>query len=215
MKRIFEQLVLAGLMAVVIMAGITQTAAAGKIRAGAKAGAGFATLTSGELQAFDWRLGLSGGAFVNIPLTHGLSIQPELTYAQKGAKQTTFCNGTWTEFTAKLDYVEAPVLLVMALTDQGNITPRVFAGPALAFKVSFKEEASNQFGSSTVEFKGLHSSEFCLIIGMGMDFRVGFGILSLEGRLTPSLRTIRQAIPDLDQKNVNVSLLIGFSPSSR
>jgi hypothetical protein len=69
------------------------------------------------------RLGFVGGAFVNLPFSPMLSIQPELLYEQKGGKIN--------DNDYRLDYVEIPVLLDVTLFGPLSI----LLGPAFSANV--------------------------------------------------------------------------------
>jgi hypothetical protein len=180
-----------------------------------KGGVSFATLSGAPVSAYDARIGFSGGAFVRIPMTPSLSIQPEVLYTQKGAKASGFCSGVPTTWTIKLDYVEIPVLLSASLSDAGNIAPRVFLGPAMTFKASFREEAKNGNGANTVDISGLRTNEICFVFGVGMDIPFSSGTFIIEARLTPSLKSIYKNDLGVDEKNISYSLSLGYSPGKR
>ncbi len=77
---------------------------------GLEAGANFANLNGKDVNnVVASRLGIVGGGFLYLPLSPSLAFQPEVLYAQKGAKTA---DGTTTY---QLDYVEIPVLLEISL----------------------------------------------------------------------------------------------------
>ena len=85
------------------------------------------------------------GAFVNIQINENFSIQPELLYIRKGAKQDLEVNTTLLGYVPanlsgslkwKLDYIEIPLLLKVSIPTEGSLKPSFFAGPAISFAVS-------------------------------------------------------------------------------
>ncbi len=186
-----------------------------RIHVGAKGGVSFATLSGDPYTAYDARIGFSAGVFVSIPVARNVSIQPEILYRQKGAKTSGYCNDLPTNWTLKLDYVEVPVLLSVTMSTAGNVTPRLFLGPAVAFKASFRQEAKNQNAAVSVDIRGIRTQELCFVVGAGMDFPFSSGTLSIEACMTPSLKSIHENDLGADLKNIGYSLLLGFSPGRR
>ena len=84
----------------------------------------------------DSKTGLVVEAFADIPLSPGLSFQPGIQYAQKGASATDTSEGQ--EFTLELsfDYVEVPLLLRYAFPTTGALGVSLYGGPSLAFEAS-------------------------------------------------------------------------------
>jgi hypothetical protein len=106
-------------------------------RVGLEGGINLATLegsTAGDI--YESRLGFVGGLFLNFHLGPVLGIQPEVLYEQKGG----IINGN----TYKLDYVEVPILLDIALL--GPLS--VLAGPA--FNANVANEGVGNVASSDV-----------------------------------------------------------------
>ncbi|MBP9793553.1 MAG: PorT family protein [Flavobacterium sp.] len=123
------------MVAIVLFAGLAQLSAAqesnagGKFKFGIKGGVNFSNLNTQNVESNNVLTGFNAGLFAKIPITESLAIQPEFLYTTKGAKLTYnnyFVNGS-SEF--NLNYLEAPVLLVINLTPSFNI----HAGPYLAY----------------------------------------------------------------------------------
>lgn len=109
------------------------------------AGANFANLTNDTDDAnSDTRTGVVLGVGFIKPFSPNWSFQPELTYSMKGAK----ASDTEGELTAKLSYIEVPLLLRYDVATQNAVRPFVHAGPALALKVGCSFEVSD--GTNTL-----------------------------------------------------------------
>jgi hypothetical protein len=182
-----------------------------RIHVGAKGGVSFTTLSGDPYPVYDARIGFSAGVFVSIPVARNWSIQPEILYSQKGAKTSGYCSGLPTSWTLKLDYVEVPILISAATSTIGDVTPRMFLGPAVTFKVSSKQEVKNQYATVSVDVGGIRPLELCFVVGAGLDFSFSSGILSIEARMTPSLKSIYENDFGANLKNIGYSLLLGFS----
>jgi hypothetical protein len=98
-----------------------------KPRIGVEGGFNLASLNGPNVNdVFASRLGFVVGAFIHLPMTTTLAIQPELLYSQKGGKY----NG----FPYQLDYMEVPILL-----DISFIGPlSILLGPSIAANVQYQ-----------------------------------------------------------------------------
>lgn len=162
---------------------------------GLKAGLNVATLTGDNTDDLDPRLGFAGGAFVEIPVTPSFSVQPEVLYTQKGARET---DGT-TDATIALDYLEVPVLFkyTVPVTRSGLLLGG-YVGPALAFKLNENVEAD--FGGTTVS----EDTDFAKSTDVGVAFgaTVGAGPFAVDGRYTLGLTNVVDSdVSDDDARN--------------
>lgn len=79
---------------------------------------------------FKTKMGLVGGAFANLAVARGFSVQPEVLYVQKGAKMSVPEEAATVNFI--FDYIEIPLLLEYSFSKEGSkLIPSVFAGPFL------------------------------------------------------------------------------------
>jgi hypothetical protein len=151
---------------------------------GAKAGLVSANV---DEDGVDARTGLGLGAFARFGLASTLSLQPEALYVGKGFSG----NDGGFESTFKLDYLQVPVLLQVHVPVDGAVSPRLFAGPAIAFKLSCN--AAGDDGGTSVEIScadfsdfGLDldakSTDFGLVFGAGADIDAGGVVVTLDGR---------------------------------
>ncbi len=150
--------------------------------------------------------GLCAGGFVRFNISKTFAIQPEVLYTEKGAKlEQIFPVGTerW-EF--NLSYLEVPVLVKFMIPTPGGVKPNLYAGPALAIKLSYKFKAEG--GGVTVEedIEGMKDTDFGIIVGAGVDI----GKLMVDVRYVLGLTTTFDDAED-DVKNGVISLMIGFS----
>lgn len=170
---------------------------------GFRAGASIANVNSDQVDfvGSSSRNGFVGGAFLNIGLGGNLSLQPELLYAQKGFS----IDELGATATAKLDYVEIPVLLKLNLLgDDQQVRPVLFAGGFVAFEASC---------SASAEAAGVEVSEDCddvlserettdygAVFGAGLDIEVSEGLyVVLDGRYNLGLSDLD---PDIDVASV-------------
>lgn len=110
------------------------------------------------------KIGFNGGLFMNAPIAPNFSIQPELLYNAKGAKE-----GGSDGVSLNLDYISVPVMF------QYNATPQFFleAGPEFGFLMSAKAKG----GGMTEDVKDfIKGFDFGLGLGAGYYFTPNIGI---------------------------------------
>lgn len=172
-------------------------------RFGVLAGASIATLAGDPVEEWDSRTGFVAGATLTLPLTSVVAFQPEVLFAQKGARISE--DGFTATF--KLAYVEVPLLLRVDVPTTGAVRPHLFAGPALAFKASCDVEASGAGVSASrpcrdianeEEGDDLRSFDAGLMLGgaLGVDF--GARRLNVGARYTLGLTKL---VAEDDVKN--------------
>src|SRR5674476_584547 len=90
------------LTAILLMASNNKIyAQSDQIHIGVKAGLNYSNVYDSQGQEYtaDGKIGLAGGAFVSIPITPLLGIQPELLFSQKGFQATGSVLGSDISFT--------------------------------------------------------------------------------------------------------------------
>jgi hypothetical protein len=169
---------------------------------GIKVGLNMATLGGDDAEGpgvtLSSRTGISAGAFVVVNLAM-ISIRPEVLYTMKGTKFEV----NSVEGTAKLDYVEVPVLLQYNLPLPGPISPSLFVGPALAFKLSAKQEVN---GTET-DIDSVKSTDLGLVIGAGITLN---NMLTVDVRYVLGLSSLDDSPLEEDKKNQVISLMVGY-----
>ncbi|OUJ72144.1 porin family protein [Hymenobacter crusticola] len=129
----------------------TSTLHAQDIRFGVKAGLNVSTYRGGEVSNPRFRLGPAAGAFVRLPLSTRLDLQPELLCEQRGARTsytsyllggTTSARSIYRE-RSLLHYVSLPVLVRLSGAKWFAV-----AGPQLSYLVAARRRGSTSFESS-------------------------------------------------------------------
>src|ERR1700749_4808883 len=104
-----------------------------KPKFGIKGGFDLTSLYISDVSSEHMKAGFDAGVFAKLPVTRGFSIQPELIYSLKGAKDTydNFVQGSG-EYRFNLGYMELPLLAVV------NIAPNfsLHAGGYAAYLVN-------------------------------------------------------------------------------
>ncbi len=180
---------------------------------GIKGGVNFSNLYTEDVDDNNVLTSFNVGVFVSMPLTSFLSIQPEFLYSRKGAElvyDNAFTSGTG-KF--KLNYIEAPILLKVNLTENLNI----HAGPYFAYLID--ADITNESDSGDFDFEenmdndDFNKFDYGLSAGAGFDFdSIGFGVrynygLSTVGKERSFLGT-NYTFPD--GKNSNLSIYAAY-----
>jgi hypothetical protein len=153
---------------------------------GIKGGVNFSNLYTEDVTDENVLTGFHLGAFVELPLTAAISLQPEVAYSTKGA-ENEYDNATASgRVKFRLNYIEVPVLLKFNITNRFNI----HAGPYVAFLVDSKITDEDNDGSvnfeNEVDEDNLNNVDFGLAAGLGIDF----GNLGIGARYNYGLTTV-------------------------
>ena len=218
MKRLIT-IIATGILALMLL--LPSSSSAAGIKGGFKVGATSAKLYGDDVTAFEddlgedfkSRLGFSAGAFITLNIVEMFAIQPEVLYTMKGLTYEEEIMGETLKLWMKLDYLEIPVLVKVMMGSQGSIKPCIFAGPAVAIKISGKVKATYAGDSAEEDIEDLKSTDFGLVVGAGIDFGIGApgtSSFSIDFRYSMGLSSISEFEGE-DVKNGAFSLMLGFS----
>lgn len=216
MSRKFGVLMTAGLLAFAVGAKAqeqqTSMEPGLKPKFGIKGGLNLTSLYVNDVSKEHMKAGFNAGVYAKLPVTRGFSIQPEVLYSQKGAKENydNFLQGSG-EYRFNLGYIEVPVLAMINLGSNFNI----HAGPYAAYLVSANVKNVNGNGdiegATELNKDNFNRWDFGLAGGVGFDvenFTIGarynYGLKeigktdNLAGQLTKN------------SKNAGLSIYVGF-----
>ncbi|MFP4416761.1 MAG: porin family protein [Chitinispirillaceae bacterium] len=201
---------------------------------GAKGGVGLSMFYGAEEDAvYDDQIvkpGFIGGAFYEMALMEYFSIQPEVLFVMKGSRAEEEQEGITVDITNSLNYLEIPILLIGKLP-LGAITPQVFAGPAVAFRVGTggSIELEGEGADAIREFfptddeigesldEQTNTIDFGIAMGAGVAIDFSPGEIILDVRYTLGLMDVynEDEVPEGEQffehKNANLSFMAGYS----
>jgi len=151
------------------------------------------------------------GAFASFRVNDYFFIQPEVYYSQNGAKWEWTSAGIKFMDYHKIDYLQIPVLAKVRLVTKGKLLPSLFAGPYGALKLSapwvYEVGGVRETGNSE-DFK---SSDFGLVFGGALDYRVGKIALILDVRYNFGLAKVYdEEVGSLKSRTLSVMVGIGF-----
>ncbi len=215
MKRL-THIVAAVALALAMVTGQTN---AQNMRAGINGGVDFAKL-GGDIDdalgvSADTKTGFSVGAFFGVDLARMFRLQLNGQYVQKGTQFEE--QGVKLEF--KLNYIELLLPLTLLIPIENSaITPRLYAGPSVAFESTCKLKASFQGESEEVDCDSeeaeapTKSTDFGVFFGAGVDFGVGPGQITLDVLYNLGLADINDFPDDPTEiKNKNLQILLGYA----
>lgn len=150
-----------GLVVMLVLA--YSTAAWAQVGGGIKAGVNFAKVSGSDSEPGQ-RIGAIAGVFMTVGLGSGLAVQPEVLFSMQGSK--------FTFGTAKVDYVQVPLLLRIGSNAKAGASVYGVVGPSLGLWV--RDEGWTE---------DLKHSDFGLVVGAG----VTVSRLLIEARYTAGL----------------------------
>lgn len=149
------------------------------------------------------------GVFYDLlKLTPYFAIHAEVLYIEKGGEVTVMENNAESVFKYKIDYIEIPLMLKVNLMPKSFFNPYLIAGPYWAYRAKAKKTG---IGLS-VDFKDeSKSSDFGLVGGGGLEFKIGGPYILVEFRYEHGMKNIVKA---LDNRIKNSSFVfnvgVGF-----
>jgi hypothetical protein len=183
-----------------------------QLAVGVRAGLSYANL-GGDVKT-DSKTGFMAGAFAGIGISGNFFLQPEVYYAQKGAKIEGFDLATGSPITTEtsLDYIELQVPVGIDLSiENETVNPRAYAGPTLGFALRC-EVVTDPSDDPPVDCKdSVKSYDFGIVFGIGVEFGSGPGAFVADLRYDLGLANINDAEREtVSNKNRAIQILIGY-----
>ena len=151
------------------------------------------------------------GAFLQVPISDLVSIQPEVLYLQKGASETE----QGVDVTIAIDYVEIPVFLRINVPVEGTVAPYFLVGPALGFKAGCElrgEEGGVEVKLDCDEAEAeIKSLDLGGVVGAGLSFAAGPGNVHIGARYNLGLTRLDDSGDDEDVTSRAFAFLAGDS----
>ena len=179
---------------------------------GIKAGVNLTNMYVQDVSDENMKVGFNAGFFAKLPVTRGFSIQPELLYTSKGAKETydNFIEGKG-EYRFNLNYIELPVLAVFNVAKNFNLQ----VGPYISYLAEANIKDLKDDGTireiTDLDAENFNRIDYGVAGGLGIDisnftlgarYNYGFREIGKSGSLSGQLTK--------DSKNSAVSLYIGI-----
>jgi len=179
---------------------------------GIKGGVNLTNMYVKDVSDENMKVGFNAGFFAKLPVTRGFSIQPELLYTSKGAKETynNFIDGKG-EYRFNLNYIELPVLAVFNVAKNFNLQ----AGPYISYLAAANIKDLKDDGTineiTDLDADNFNRVDYGVAGGFGIDisnftlgarYNYGFREIGKSGSLSGQLTK--------DSKNSAISLYIGI-----
>lgn len=178
-----------------IILGLANGAFAGQVGFGLKGGVDFTNMGGDFFSVFgaNSKIGFSGGLFFDFELDNDFSLQPEISFVQKGLKindvYLTFPSPSGPfNYSYNIDYVEAPVLLKLNTNLCPSIDGNIFVGPFLSFLLDARNSFAGQNFPAFLNYAPYTNYvDFGLTLGAGLeigkvmiDVRYDFGLTAVD-----------------------------------
>jgi hypothetical protein len=179
---------------------------------GIKGGLNLTNLYVDNVSSEHMKAGFNAGVFAKLPVTRGFSIQPEILYSVKGAKDTysNFVQGDG-EYRFNLGYIEMPLLAVVNLAPNFNLHAGGYAAYLVSANVKDVNSNGTIEGAQDLNADNFRRWDFGLVGGLGFDIqnftlgaRYNYGLSNIgkSGSLSGDLTK--------NSKNAGVSIYVGF-----
>ncbi|MDH7464271.1 porin family protein [Chitinophagaceae bacterium 26-R-25] len=178
---------------------------------GIKGGVNLTNLYADDVNDEHMKVGGNVGVFAKLPITKGLSIQPEVLYSMKGS-QVNYSNLLGDgKYRFNLNYVEVPVLAVINVAKNFNIHAGGYAAFLASAKIKDVDNNGDVNGVKELNKDDFQTFDYGLVGGFGFDIsdvtlgaRYNYGLKEI-GRSGVSGQLVNNA------KNSAISLYVGFA----
>ena len=180
---------------------------------GIKGGVNFSNFVIDDVSDKNAKAGLNLGLFAKLPVSNGVSIQPELLYSSKGAKVSYNNPLLGGEYRFNLNYLELPVLAVFNLGKNFNIHAGGYAAYLTSANVKAEDNGSSNEELMSFDEKQFNRFDYGLVGGLGFDiknvsigarYNYGLNQIGEKDQSVLSSEVLRNA------KNNNVSFYVGY-----
>ncbi|HZE83082.1 MAG TPA: porin family protein [Puia sp.] len=180
---------------------------------GIKGGLNLTNLYVADVSNEHIKAGFNAGVFAKLPVTRGFSIQPELLYSVKGAKENynNFVDGNG-EYRFNLGYMELPVLAVVNLAPNFNLHAGGYAAYLVNANVKDVNSNGQIQGATELNTDNFNRWDFGLAGGAAFDIdhftlgaRYNYGLSHIGKSDNLSGELIKNS------KNAGTSIYIGFA----
>ncbi len=152
--------------------------------------------------------GLLAGAFLSLPISDRLAVQPEVQYSQLGTKYD------FLQTRVHLDEVTVPLLVKLFLVKRRL---NVHVGPQIGFVTRAKYDTNNGTTKTTTDVLSQYrAADYGAVVGIGvnlplrltLDLRYVYGVADISKPVNIAIRGIQTVDYDLQQHTVQ--LLLGL-----
>lgn len=178
------------------------TAAWAQVGGGIKVGVNLATVSgfNDSDGSTSQRTGLVAGGFVTVGLIPLVAFQPEVLFSMQGTKLHFSGSGISTDATAKIDYIQVPLLLRIGNSGKAAASLYGLVGPTFGILARARQDGEDIKDE-------LKDTDVGVVVGAG----VSLSRFLIEGRYTYGLRDLNKVEdPGGANKNRVISVLFGL-----
>ena len=216
MKRQFVVFIVGGLLlaSAAVSAQEQQTTTESNLKAkfGIKGGLNLTNLYVADVSTEHMKAGFNAGVFAKLPVTRGFSIQPELLYSLKGAKEdyNNFVQGSG-EYRFNLGYMELPLLAVVNIAPNFSIHAGGYAAYLVNANIKNVNDQGTVVGATDLSTGDFNRWDFGLAGGAAFDiqnftigarYNYGLSHIGKNDNLTGALTK--------NSKNAGFNFYVGF-----
>ena len=136
---------------------------------GIKGGINLSNLYVDDVEDENLKVGLNIGLLAKIPVTRGLSIQPELLFSSKGSKIKYNNLLSTGEYRFNLNYMEVPVLAVINLAKNFNLHGGGYFAYMASANVKDVDNEGNTNSITELNSEDFNRFDYGLVGGFGVD----------------------------------------------
>jgi Outer membrane protein beta-barrel domain len=139
---------------------------------GIRAGVNLTNLYVDDVDDENMKVGLNAGVYAKLPVTKGISIQPELNYSSKGAKLTynNILQGKG-EYRYNLNYIELPVLAVFNVGKNFNLHAGGYAAYLVDANIKDLNDDGTVQGIADFNTDNFNRFDYGVVGGLGFDIQ--------------------------------------------
>jgi cellobiose-specific phosphotransferase system component IIB len=126
----------------------------------------------------DYNLGITAALFAEIGVTDIFAIQPELSFIQKGLKNTIEDDGKY-ELKLFINYLEVPVLTKWMFGTE-MVKAHLLLGPTVGYALDGFEKIDGE--KEDLDLDEMNRVDFGAMAGVGVDFAINGGSLFIDAR---------------------------------
>ena len=196
--------------ALLVVALVIPMQAAAQFRAVIQAGVSNSSFRGSDLQNPSYITRMAGGGGLRYEYPSGFEFETGAYYVVKGGSLRGSFEDIPIEGISEITYVEIPVLIGYRLNPYKRLSPRLYAGPAMAFR-SGSQITFNAIGSSfeqTEEDLTVEKKDLGLMVGVDFNARVRSETLTFGLRSTFGLSNARSEKPEI--YNTAFALMAGI-----
>jgi hypothetical protein len=199
-----------GLLVIVICTFTLADPAVAQFKAAIHLGMTGSSFRGGNLQNSSPIVRFGGGAALRYEYPSGFEFETGLFYVTKGSDLEGTYSQIPIEGTSEITYIELPALIGYRFKRESRFSPRIYAGPAMAFKTDAQIKFNAKGSSIVQQEEDLTVEDKDLGIMIGADVNMGWGseILNFGIRSTLGYSNARSEKPEI--YNTSIALMIGI-----